>query len=81
MNDTQRTRLRLTQDFLLMLAVDMQQLPETLRVAENCPVTLAQLRGLVFPEWEGLLLQQVHALAAELHVGVPDFQQLAEKQH
>ena len=72
MTDQHRARLRVKQDFLLMLVVDMGNTPETLRLAEGGP-TLADVRRFVYPEWEGRVDMLLSAWAEEFRVGLPDW--------
>lgn len=72
-----RSRVKLTQEFLLMLT-DMQQLPRDLRIAENCPITLNQLAIAIYPEWEPLVNVQIAEHATMVGVGVPDFTECAK---
>ncbi len=62
-----------------MLAVDMRKTPESFRVTNHPGApTLSELRGCVWPVWEASVDQQVRELAAEMNVGVPNFEALAE---
>ncbi len=73
------TRLRLIQDFLLMLT-DMRNLPRSLHIAENSPIKLSMLTRAIYPEWESTMLTQIRDFAKDSRVGVPDFQQLAQRE-
>ena len=77
-NPDARAEMRLMQDFLLMLCAN-QGFDENLRLAENCPIKLKQLRQYIYPEWRGLIEQHIMELAKEQRIGVPDFRHLAAK--
>jgi len=72
-----RTRLRLEQDFLIMLVADMSHFDENLPLTEGAP-TCKQMRQYVYPEWESTILQSINTWAKEHRVGVPNFDRLAE---
>ena len=80
-DDLDRTRLRLKQDFLSMLAEDMAGYPPSFRIAEHPgSPTLADIRRYVYPEWEHSIDSQIGSLAESNYpvVGVPDFEAMAE---
>ena len=77
MTDEKRAELRMKQDFLLMLAVDMRNTPESFRVYDHPGApTLAQLRGAIHPDWEVSMDHQIRTLAEESKMPVPDFKYL-----
>ncbi len=73
-----RDVLRMKQDFLIMLAVDMEAYPETHVLTEGGP-TLAQMRRYVYPDWEGYIDSTIRRIAGDRNVSVPDFEALAVK--
>lgn len=79
LTDKDRLRLRLKQDFLLMLVVDMSGKPEDLPIDEAGP-TLAALRRFVFPEWEGRVNALLSHWAGEQRpvVTVPNWEKLVQ---
>jgi uncharacterized short protein YbdD (DUF466 family) len=79
MTEQQRTRLRLKQDFLVMLA-GMSNYEEYLRIDEkDTAPSIAQLRIAVYPDWEGIVDGHIQSMANRMSpkVGVPDFAYLA----
>jgi hypothetical protein len=78
MENNKRSEIRLKQDFLLMLAVDMRNTPESFRIYDHpgAPM-LSELRGTIHPDWEVTIDHQIRTLAAESKVSVPDFKYLA----
>jgi hypothetical protein len=77
MTDRHRARLRVKQDFLLMLVVDMGGMAEALHVTEGGP-TLADMRRFVYPEWEGHVDRLVAYWAEEHHVGLPNWERVTD---
>lgn len=81
MSDLERRRLRLKQDFLVMLA-EMGKFPENLHITDHPGApTLAKIREFVYPEWEHSVDAKIRELAAAQSpkVGVPDFDALARR--
>ena len=72
METNKATELRLKQDFLIHLAVDMAGYDESLQVVEGGP-TISRLRPFIHPEWEYAIDFQISELAKMLRVGVPNF--------
>ncbi len=72
-----RSRLRLEQDFLIMLLADMSHFDENLPLTEGAPC-VRQMRQFVFPEWEGTIMQSLRTWAKEHRVSVPDFNHLVK---
>ncbi len=72
-----RARLRLEQNFLIMLLSDMSHFSEDLPLTEGAP-TVRQMREFVYPEWEGVIMQSLRTWAKEHRVGVPNFDHLVE---
>lgn len=82
MTDLKRTELRLKQDFLLMLAVDMKGYDGSIHIDEKASSpTLRSLRYYLFPEWEGFIDNQIRSLAAAQRpaIRVPDFTFIAQE--
>lgn len=79
LTDKDRLRLRLKQDFLLMLVVDMSGKPEDIQIDEGGP-TLAALRRFVFPEWEGRVNALLSHWAWEQRprVNLPNWEKLVQ---
>lgn len=81
MEDLKATELRLKQDFLLMLAVDMMQFPESFKITDHPGApTVAELRPFIHPDWENTIDMKIKELAEYQYpkVSVPDFKYLAE---
>ena len=76
MTDLQRRQLRMKQDFLLMIAVDMCGHPESRLITEGGP-SLASLRGCIHPEWSNYIDTAIRLLAKDNNVAVPDFGRLS----
>lgn len=82
MTDTQATRLRMKQDFLIMLSVDMGGFPESFRITDHAGApTIRQIREFVYPDWEHTVDSKIRELAASYSpkVGVPNFDNLASR--
>ena len=71
------TRLRLKQDFLLMLTVDNLGTAEHLAIDDGGP-SLASLRPYIWPEWEYRIDQLIRFQAAEQHIGIPNWATCAQ---
>lgn len=77
MTDERRAEIRMKQDFLLMLTVDMRNTPESFRVYDHPGApTLTQLRGTIHPDWEMSMDHQIKEFAADSKLEVPDFKYL-----
>jgi hypothetical protein len=80
MGNNTRTEIRLKQDFLRMLTVDMANQPESFHICENpSSPTLTQISKCIYPTWEYAVEQAISEWAVRFNVGVPDFTVLAAK--